>query len=451
MTRCKYLELMTEQIRCKSVRHVIAEELETHMDEQKMDFMAEGMTEQEAEEAAVREMGDPVEVGVEMDRIHRPKTPWKLFAWIVGLSLAGFVFSTLLLQDAIAEGSYNSDMIVKNGWLLFWAIVVMAGVCLIDYSRIAQHAELVMALYMAGLILGGIFAGWDINGRSGWIRLPIIGTMNISMLLYLSVPLYGAILFHHRGEGYGGLMKSVLWMLPPIVIAYTRPDVVTAAILLATFAIMLSVALCRRWFKVAWKKALALLWAVVILLPAGVGAYWLYAGNTYQAMRLQSMLGMREMSYITTIVKGMTAKCVLVGEGAGKRMLNDLPGIGDYVLTGIMVSYGILAAVVLVAAILLLFFSFFRKSLRQKNQLGMMMGTGCTVLLSIQFLIYLAVNILGFPISAYCPFLTLGGTGRLVIFAIFGLLLSIFRYENVAPEPTCMKKRSRFRIKIVRE
>ena len=31
------------------------------------------MTEKEAEAAAVMEMGDPVAVGVDMDRIHRPK------------------------------------------------------------------------------------------------------------------------------------------------------------------------------------------------------------------------------------------------------------------------------------------------------------------------------------------------------------------------------------------
>ena len=73
MERRDYLELMTGQIRCKKMCPVIAKEVEDHIEDQKQAFMAEGMKEEEAEKAAVEEMGDPVEVGVEMDQIHRPK------------------------------------------------------------------------------------------------------------------------------------------------------------------------------------------------------------------------------------------------------------------------------------------------------------------------------------------------------------------------------------------
>ena len=77
MERRDYLELMTGQIRCKKcVRYY--KEVEDHIEDQKQAFMAEGMKEEEAEKAAVEEMGDPVEVGVEMDQIHRPKMPWKV-------------------------------------------------------------------------------------------------------------------------------------------------------------------------------------------------------------------------------------------------------------------------------------------------------------------------------------------------------------------------------------
>ena len=77
MERRDYLELMTGQIRCKKMCPVIVREVEDHIEDQKQAFMAEGMKEEEAEKAAVEEMGDPVEVGVEMDQIHRPKMPWK--------------------------------------------------------------------------------------------------------------------------------------------------------------------------------------------------------------------------------------------------------------------------------------------------------------------------------------------------------------------------------------
>ena len=36
-------------------------------------------------------MGDPVEVGIEMDQIHRPKMAWKMIGLIAILNLAGIL------------------------------------------------------------------------------------------------------------------------------------------------------------------------------------------------------------------------------------------------------------------------------------------------------------------------------------------------------------------------
>ena len=48
MTRLDYLKLLTEQIRCKKARLMIEEEYQAHIDDQKLDFMAQGMSEAEA-------------------------------------------------------------------------------------------------------------------------------------------------------------------------------------------------------------------------------------------------------------------------------------------------------------------------------------------------------------------------------------------------------------------
>lgn len=49
------------------------------------------------------------------------------------------------------------------------------------------------------------------------------------------------------------------------------------------------------------------------------------------------------------------------------------------------------------------------KTGHQKNQLGMIMGTGCVVVLLIQFIGYVLENLGYFPLSNnYCLFLTTG-------------------------------------------
>ena len=89
MNMHSYLEIVSEQIRCRRAKQMILKELEGHIEDQKLDYMADGMNADEAEEEAVRQMGDPVETGMELDRIHRPRMDWKLVAVIVVLSLAG--------------------------------------------------------------------------------------------------------------------------------------------------------------------------------------------------------------------------------------------------------------------------------------------------------------------------------------------------------------------------
>ena len=86
-----YLNIVSEQMRCKRARPAVLKELKDHIEDQKDDYMTAGMTAQEAEEEAVRQMGDPVEVGVSLDRLHRPKMEWKLLSYIFLLSILGMV------------------------------------------------------------------------------------------------------------------------------------------------------------------------------------------------------------------------------------------------------------------------------------------------------------------------------------------------------------------------
>ena len=61
MDKKKYIQTVTEQIRCKRALPLVTKELEGHIEDQKSDYMKAGMNVEEAEEAAVLEMGDPVE------------------------------------------------------------------------------------------------------------------------------------------------------------------------------------------------------------------------------------------------------------------------------------------------------------------------------------------------------------------------------------------------------
>lgn len=72
MKKQEFLNIVRKQIRYVFVRDAIEEELKQHLNDSMEALIEEGLTWQEAEEEAVRQMGDPVEVGMLLNKEHKP-------------------------------------------------------------------------------------------------------------------------------------------------------------------------------------------------------------------------------------------------------------------------------------------------------------------------------------------------------------------------------------------
>lgn len=67
----RYLKTLTKRIGSSRMRKEIMREYQAHIEDCKEALMESGMTEEAAEEEAVRQMGDPEEAGREMSRLYR--------------------------------------------------------------------------------------------------------------------------------------------------------------------------------------------------------------------------------------------------------------------------------------------------------------------------------------------------------------------------------------------
>lgn len=428
----EYVAAVAGQIRCKLARDGVAQEIRGHVEDQKEYFIAQGMDESEAEVSAVREMGDPVEAGVALDRIHRPQMLWGLIGLILLLSAAGY-----LVQYLLQVSFYQASFIFNNTAYLVWILVgglIMTGVCFFDYTRIGSWAKELTVILLALFVLGR-FVSNTLNGISGWIIIGSL-TLNMRVLIFIFVPLYGGILYRYRGQGYAAIIKAMLWMIPAPLIALSYPSLTTAVMLVLCFVMVLAAAVWKRWFAVSRKLVLAVTGGVLCLSPAA--GYWLirWFGADYQVDRMMTVFDRSADSsgYLFEMIRNIIAASSMVGPG--QLSIDGLiPGSSDFVLIYIIACYGILAAVLLTGLMLILFFCFLRTSLRQKNQLGVVMGTGCVAVLLIQMIFCVLGNVGILPLfAAYCPFITYGGSGTLLTYFLLGLLLSICRYQHVLPE-----------------
>lgn len=259
MRREEYLYTLTEQIRCKMARGTIEQEINDHIEDQKAEFLSEGMSQTEAEEAAVREMGDPVEVGLEMDRIHRPTMAWGMIALIVGLSLAGYLLRSVMYQTVlgIEQSAGKTEDLFWVGTSLSWhtslelpalllGLVLMIGICYMDYTRIAVYAKPILIAYQVLLFIGLQVAGLKMNGSTRYIRMPFGIGLNLIDLLWLTIPLFAAVLYSYRGQGYRGILKAILWMVIPTYFLIIRSQsLIGAMILEVVYCVVLAVAVYK--------------------------------------------------------------------------------------------------------------------------------------------------------------------------------------------------------------
>lgn len=449
MNAGEYLTILTEQIRCKKARGSVQAEMQNHIDDQKDFFVQQDIDPSEAEVLAVKEMGDPVAVGIDLDLIHRPRMAWGMIGLIVVLSLVGFAVQ-YLLQMNFSESTFFPEHDRYYFIYMLVGLLVMTGVCYLDYSWIGHWAREITVILLVIFYIWIIFLFPSVSRLWVWIRIGGI-YLDIRMLLFLFVPLYGGILYRYRGEGYQALAKSILWMIPALYLALLCSSMSTMIMLGLAFIITLSVAVWKNWFQVAVKRTLLAIGTGVLLMPVIFGCLLLQFGKAYQIMRVRAMVDVTvEAAFQLRIVRELIAGSSLIGSN-GMQMESLLASSNYYVLTYLISCYGILAAAFLIGLMGVLFLCLLNVSLKQKNKLGMIMGAGCAAALFVQVLFYILVNIGAFMTFSYCPFISSGTTGILVTDILLGILLSIYRYQNVLSDsygPQKRTKKQQIRIEI---
>ena len=436
----EYLHTVTDQIRCAGARDMVEEELREHIRDQAEAYEAEGMFEEEALEKAVRDMGDPVETGVALDRIHRPHMSWGTLALAGALGIFGVV-----LQATLASGSGNASGSAGMYWLnghiryTILGIVLMLAVYRLDYTVLAGRARRIAAVYLIMVTAGIMLFG---NLHAGAVYIDV-GGMHISVppLLYLYIPIYGAVLYDCRGIGYRDMWKPFLWALVPAWISWRIPSLSATMILLAAFALLFSAAVWHGWYRVHRKKILAVLWGGMAVLFLVWMGYGFLAGGfaEYQIARIMAFLGKAsDSSYVSETARQFLEGSTLAGGNAAKisGLWERLPGYNsDYVFVSLVTTFGILAGVLAAALFVYLIVRIFRISLRQKNQLGMILGCASGLVFLLQSVMHIMVNLNLLPaVAVNLPFFSVGGSRLIVSYILLGVVLSVYRYKDIRRE-----------------
>lgn len=417
----EFIRTLTEQMRCVRARDGVARELSDHISDQAATYEQTGMARDEAVARAVREMGDPVEIGVQMDRIHRPQFNWKMFLVTFVLSIMGMM--CLIPVYGVEYGAYRQGLFVLAG------IAVIAAVCFADYSVIGRISVAACVILTMALLIGMHYMQ-TVNGR-----IPMM-----SILVYLYVPVFAGILYRLRMGGCQAVIGALLVSAVIFVACTFFSDTTFVSLNILLIMLLMLFAAIRKGMFGAEKKRMTLIAAGAVILPAAAFlSYCIANGAGFRMMRIKAFFQRDQYpdtyGYIYTVIDDALRNVEFVGNGRFETsdMLDfPLAADGGFVPLVTMHVYGIAAGIALALSLLVFVLMAAKIVRQQKNQLGFLVSMGCMLVIGLNCLEGILINVGLFPVTTVViPFLTYGGSATLVYAVLIGLLLSVHRYETV--------------------
>lgn len=430
----EYMSSLTEQIHDRRARNLVEGEIRNHIEEQTEGYEALGMTHAKALQEAVRQMGNPVETGMELNKIHRPKVPWVMLLLALGLTVIA-----ILMQNIIFHQAQTSRM---DGWTLAKTLLYNGiGFCIIliglhlDYNILARYAYLFYALYLMGISVVVIL----LDSRA-------YSTIFYGMLMPYPV-IFSGVLYQSRGKGMRGLLHTfflgvggIIWY--SIICLMFLPNVLSMASVAETTLIVILLVGAAVWKKIFGddRKKYAITYSVCVGLCGLLAVVWMLVikSETYLMRRVQNLFAPSaeyESSYMALALREAVGNAAMTGKQDFFLGSATTENLNDFLLNSIFTYYGKLAG----AAVLVLLLAFvvlaFRTSIHQKNRIGFLIGMACSLSILVRVLVYFGINF-GYSLwwTTLVPFLSYGKVSAVMNGIYVGLILCVYRNSKILKE-----------------
>lgn len=422
-----FLDDVCARIKAREVHRDIRRELESHLEQLAAEREETGGDREEAIRYAVEQMGDPVKLGKELHRIHRPRTNWVILCGMIAFSIVGIV------AMFAAEGSLRTTS-PQWDYLLVWnkAISVVIGLLIAGFlyfckpNRLRHYAWPFYFAALGGILLCHL-AGNTVNGSPSYFRIgpfaidwPWIGT-------YLWIAAAAGILTDRKQKPFFRIFTITVVVLVPILFLASLsrfPCIVLYAV--ALFA--MTGTLIRNWVKAA----------LLILLPFACIA----------ALRFQQSMSVRDRlaaywnphqdplgtSYMYVQIEKAIQSAGWYGNGFAAPA-RYLPGLqNDIIYVYLIYSFGWLAGIGLAIGFAAFAGWLVRSALQIRDEYGktLMFGIAATIGFQIAYNLLMSfgiVPLIGIPL----PFISYGFSHFVAEMAFLGLALAIYRRRLITP------------------
>lgn len=268
--------------------------------------------------------------------------------------------------------------------------------------------------------------GQRINGSSRWINLGF-GAIQPSEFAKVSSIFFVAWWFSREDVEFESFKNGLLIPLAvlgiPMALIVMEVDIGNTALIGATaFAVMFVAGAALRWLSILGPLAFASIFVVALAVPERVQR--LLAFMNPEKYRLTE--GHQQWQGLIAFGSGGVNG---LGLGEGRQKMHYLPyAHTDFIFPMIGEELGLKFTALTVTAFLVIMLCGALISANSRDRFGMLLGIGCTMMITIQSVVNLGVTTSLLPNKGMpLPFISYGGSNLVVCLFLIGLLINIHR------------------------
>ena len=414
MKRKYFLDAVRLQMKSEKAKKYIVKELDHHIASEKAYWLKKGLIDSEAEEKAVQQMGSPLLLGQQLNKIHRPKVDWWLLIIVSIIISLGFL---PLLQD-----SFQTDTLVmiKKTMMTIIGLCFIIGLMFLDYTKLRKYGWLFygVALFIQFYLF--FFVETLVNGS------PILMLGPLSIEDTICLPFFWI--------GFACLLSNEKQTVSKTILLFAIPYILYLLLYNDHNALIYSVmVVVMIWINAkGYRKRIKILAPISIILLGSLIYIWLFAENIHNRLMGYSKPEQftSDEGYFYLIIKQQLQHLNWFGKSDMQLFLYE--GHTDFVFLNLLAQYGLVLSFFIILILLLLISRLIAVSNMMKDSFGKLLTIGGIALITIELIYNIGMNFGYLPLAGMpLPFISYGLMPTLIHAIVIGVVLSAYRQKDL--------------------
>ncbi|PEP97116.1 cell division protein FtsW [Bacillus wiedmannii] len=405
----RFVSEVTNHIKSKEAKSFVATELEFHLKQAKNTWTEKGLSEEVAENKAVEQMGSPIKLGQELNKLHKPKVDWFLLILLVAAMGLGFL-------PIIALGHTN-DLLMNKVIFVIIGIGTAIGMMLLDYRKLERFGWLFYTIGVLILLTLKCFPTGYVIGEA----IIKIGPIKIDCLM--TIPFFflaWASFFNNSRLKFMHLLMLYVFSLYLFLIT---------SVLVPIFIYITMVFVMLWWSKLGKKTA----WLITMLPIFLFIIRDLFSWSAVKEYRIARILGFINPAHDQWDLRLQEAMSSAGWFGTYGNIKSIPAAHTDFVFASLTYYYGYVLALVLVIILSLFAVRIMNIAYIINDGYGKLLLVGGVTLFIIHFICNVGMILGLLPrTSISLPFISYGLIPTLFHAFIMGIVLSVYRRKDMS-------------------